>query len=166
MLSAESKRFTLRIKAVAKMTVNALGVESNPSNSHVGLREVAWPRILFVDDDPNIVAAMERNFRPYKVRLTRAYHGMQGIMSAVTEKPNVIITDISMPLATGDELIECLATNPTTSKTPIIVLTGRNSVTLTARMKQLNVAAVLHKPLNFDLLIAELLRLVRFAKQT
>ncbi len=64
------------------MGVNALGVDVTPLTSHVGLREVAWPRILFVDDDPNIVAAMERNFRPYKVRLTRAYHGMQGIMSA------------------------------------------------------------------------------------
>ncbi len=147
------------------MTVNAFGVETIPTTSHSGIREVAWPRILFVDDDPNIVAAMERNFRPYKVRLTRAYHGMQGIMSAVTEKPNVIITDISMPLATGDELIECLATNPATCKTPIIVLTGRTAVTLTTRMKQLNVTAVLHKPLHFDQLITELELLVHIAKQ-
>ncbi len=70
-----------------------------------------------------------------------------------------------MPLATGDELIECLATNPATSKTPIVVLTGKNSVTLTAKLKQLHVAAVLHKPLRFDDLIAELSQLVLIAKQ-
>lgn len=147
------------------MSINATDVGPVPPTSRLGLREVAWPRILFVDDDPNIVAAMERNFRHYKVRLTRAYHGMQGIMSAVIEKPNVIITDISMPLASGDELIECIATNPATLKTPIIVLTGRNAVTLTTRLKQLNVAAVLHKPLHFEHLICELQRLVYIAKQ-
>lgn len=148
-----------------EMSINARGVGTVPPTSHSGLREVAWPRVLFVDDDPNVVAAMERNLRPYKVRLSRAYHGMQGIMSAVTEKPNVIVTDISMPLATGDELIECIATNPATLKTPIVVLTGRNAVTLTSRLKQLNVAAVLHKPLHFEHLLCELQRLVHIAKQ-
>lgn len=145
------------------MSVHASAAEVVPTTSHSGLRDIAWPRILFVDDDPNIVAAMERNFRPYKVRLTRAYHGMQGIMSAVTEKPNVIITDIAMPLASGEELIECLATNPATVKTPIVVLTGRSAVTLTARLRSLNVAAVLHKPLNFEHLLRGLEQLVHLA---
>ncbi len=125
-----------------------------------GLQEIAWPRILFVDDDPSCVAAMERNFRPYKVRLTRAYHGMQGILSAVTEKPNLIITDMSMPLATGEELIECLSRNPNTSKTPIVILTGDNKVHLTTRFKQLDVVAVLHKPLKFEHLVKEISPLV------
>ncbi len=125
-----------------------------------GLQEIAWPRILFVDDDPSVVAAMERNFRPYKIRLTRAYHGMQGILSAVTEKPNLIITDMSMPLATGEELIECLARNPNTTQTPIVILTGDSKVQLTTRFKQLDVVAVLHKPLKFENLVKEISPLI------
>jgi CheY-like chemotaxis protein len=147
------------------MSINATGVQTVPPTSHSNLREVDWPRILFVDDNPNVVAAMERNFHLYKVRLTRAYHGMQGIMSAVNEKPNVIITDISMPLASGDELIECIATHPSTLNTPIIILTGRSAVAMTSRLKRLNVVAVLHKPLNFEHLICELQRLVHIAKR-
>lgn len=147
------------------MTLSAFRRASLPASSACGLQDLAWPRILFVDDDPSIVAAMERNFRPFKVRLSRAYHGMQGIMSAVTEKPNLIITDMSMPLASGDELIECLARNPNTSKTPIIVLTGNMSITLTSRLKQLDVLAVLHKPLDFDHLLVEINQLIHLTRR-
>jgi CheY-like chemotaxis protein len=135
------------------------------ARSGAGLQEIAWPKILFVDDDPNLVAAIERNLRPYKLRLSRAYHGMQGIMTAVTEKPDVIITDMAMPLATGDELIECLARNPATSKTPIIVLTGKAATQLTTRLRQFDVVAVLHKPLRFEALLNELRKLIHVAKR-
>ncbi len=43
-----------------------------------------WPRILYVDDDPNIVASVERHFHRYRVSLACAYHGMQGIWLAAT----------------------------------------------------------------------------------
>jgi two-component system, OmpR family, alkaline phosphatase synthesis response regulator PhoP len=147
------------------MLLNASAPSVGPLSlgARSGLQEIAWPKLLFVDDDPNIVAAMERNLRPYKLRLTRAYHGMQGILSAVTEKPDVIITDMAMPLATGTELIECLARNPATQKTPIIILTGKASTSLTAKLKSLDVVAVLHKPLRFEEVLEELRRVVHIS---
>lgn len=116
----------------------------------------SWPRILYVDDDPNIVASMERNFHRYCVSLVCAYHGMQGIWLAATERPDLIITDLTMPMASGEELIDCLAAHPATHGTPIIVLTGNQNARLTASMRHSGVVAVFHKPLQ----VPELLRTV------
>lgn len=116
----------------------------------------SWPRILYVDDDPNIVASMERHFHRYKVSLVCAYHGMQGIWLAATERPDLIITDLTMPMASGEELIDCLAAHPATQGTPIIVLTGNQSARLNASLRHNGVVGVFHKPLN----VQELLRTV------
>jgi two-component system chemotaxis response regulator CheY len=107
------------------------------------------PRILFVDDEPNMAGVMQRNLHPYRLELQVAYHGMQGILDALATRPDVIITDMQMPFATGDELIECLAANSATSGTPIIVVTGLLDVRLTARLKRLGVVEVLTKPVDF-----------------
>ncbi len=39
------------------------------------------PVVLFVDDDPHLISAMQRSFRPYRVQLEVAFHGMQGVVS-------------------------------------------------------------------------------------
>ncbi len=124
--------------ATAKVSADAISAFDRAS----------WPRILYVDDDPNIVASIERHLHRYRVSLTCAYHGMQGIWLAATEKPDLIITDLAMPMASGEELIECLASHPATHGTPIIVLTGNQSARLTASLRQNGVVSVLHKPLN------------------
>jgi CheY-like chemotaxis protein len=110
------------------------------------------PTILFVDDEPHMAGVMQRNLHPYQVDLQVAYHGMQGILDALANRPDVIITDMQMPFATGDELIECLAANSATSGTPIIVVTGRLDVRLTARFKRLGVVEVFTKPVDFEAL--------------
>ncbi len=127
---------------------------------------LSWPRVLYVDDDPNIVASMERHFHRYRVSLVCAYHGMQGIWLAATERPHLIITDLSMPLATGDELIDCLAAHPATRGTPIIILTGNHGTRMTAHLRQNGVVEVFHKPLKSEELLATVGRFVPLVDRT
>lgn len=129
----------------------------------VGYKAEQWPSILCVDDDPACVASLERSFRPYKIRLQRAYHGMQGIVTAVAKKPDLILTDLHMPLATGEELIECLNRNPATSGTPIVAITGHPARQMTSAFEALGVRKVLHKPLQFQELLGEIDELIEVA---
>ncbi len=142
-------------------------VNAKPSASESGSDSRAdWPRILYVDDDPNIVASMERHFHRYRVSLVCAYHGMQGIWLAATEKPSLIITDLTMPMASGEELIDCLASHPATKGTPIIVLTGNQSCRLTASLRHNGVVHVFHKPLNAQELIKAVSQYITLADRT
>ncbi len=82
------------------------------------------PRVLMIDDDPNVLERLKRRFRKYKVNLLQAYHGAHGIWLATTEKPDLVITDLKMPQGQGQDVVECLRNNSDTSHIPVIVLTG------------------------------------------
>lgn len=122
--------------------------------------EKEWPSILCVDDDPNVLSALQRGFRRYQVRLHSAYHGMQGILDAVERRPDLIITDLAMPLATGEELTECLTSHPNTLDTPILVLTGHPQSQSAQTALRCGCAAILEKPLRFETLLAQISRFI------
>lgn len=134
-------------------------VESQ-STDHAESQLLVRPTILFVDDDPSMVSSIERSFRPWNVELEVALHGMQGIMQAITIRPDVIITDLQMPFASGEELIDCLSQNEFTHGVPLIVVTGRCGVKLTSRLESQGVVAVLQKPFEFSELIDTLSNII------
>ena len=123
------------------------------------------PQILLVDDDPSIIAGLQRNFQAYNVDLHVAFHGFQGVSEALAWEPDLVITDLQMPFATGEELMQCLSHIPKTRCVPIIVITGRAGVTLSKRIKSLGVTAVLEKPILFDVLLSHIAEYVHVEKR-
>ncbi len=118
------------------------------------------PVVLFVDDDPHFISAMQRSFRPYRVQLEVAFHGMQGLVSAVEVRPDVVVTDLRMPFATGDDLMAYLSRHPSTTGVPIVVLSGKPGVMLTSRYRRLGVRSVIAKPVHFEEVLNELASLI------
>jgi CheY-like chemotaxis protein len=128
-------------------------------------KERRRPQILLVDDDPSIIAAMQRNFHAFDVELHVAFHGFQGVSEALAWEPDLVITDLQMPFASGEELMQCLSHMPKTRCVPIIVITGRTGVTLSKRMKSLGVTAVLEKPIRFEDLLMHISDYVPLVKR-
>lgn len=118
------------------------------------------PVVLFVDDDPHFISSMQRNFRPYWVRLEVAFHGMHGLLTAVEVRPDVVVTDLRMPFANGDELMSCISRHPSTSGVPIVVLSGKPGLKLTSRYRRLGVKSVIAKPVQFEAILEELASLI------
>jgi two-component system, OmpR family, response regulator RpaA len=113
------------------------------------------PKVLAIDDDPELLRTLQLRFSNYELRMIAAYHGMHGIWLAATEKPDLIITDVRMPQGEGGYVIECLKQRAETASIPVIVLTGRRDGDLPARMMRLGAAKVFHKPVAFDELLVE-----------
>ncbi len=111
------------------------------------------PTLLCIDDDPGIAASLSLRLRPFDVRVTTAYFGEQGIWEAVTDRPDVIITDLRMPRGQGHDVVECLKGRADTHKVPVIVLTGCRDREIAKRMLALGVEHYLHKPIRFDVLL-------------
>ncbi len=118
----------------------------------------ARPRIVCIDDDPAIHGAMIRRFKPYDVEVMPAYNGAHGIWLAVTEKPNLIVTDLRMPSGDGDYVVQCLKIRPDTAGIPVIVLSGVNDRETKRWLERLGVVAYLTKPLSFEVLVAAVRR--------
>ena len=114
------------------------------------------PRILCVDDDPNVSAAISRRLRPYQIEVLRAYSGMQGYWHIVTTSPDAAVVDLAMPNGSGTEMIECVMRNRVTRHIPVIVLTGDSNPFTQRTLFRMGVSGFLRKPVTCERLLQEL----------
>ena len=79
-------------------------------------------KVLVIEDDIEIVNLLEIHLKDIDCQVIKAYNGKEGLHLALTEKPDLIILDISMPEMDGIEV--CKEVRKTQS-TPIIMLTAK-----------------------------------------
>jgi CheY-like chemotaxis protein len=78
---------------------------------------------LAVNDDTAMLDLMKIFMERHGVNLLTAKHGRAGLQIAQREKPDFIMTDITMPIMDGWELIRALKKDAATCDIPIVVLT-------------------------------------------
>ena len=91
------------------------------------------PRILIVDDDPAIGAALSTRLAKYGVETLHASNATQALRTAVKQRPSAIVTDFEMPDGDAQHLIARLRTTPGTERIPVLVLSGHDIDDVTAR---------------------------------
>ncbi|MBI4334144.1 MAG: response regulator [Chloroflexi bacterium] len=82
------------------------------------------PKILLVDDDLDFIEATRTvlESKPYQVVV--AHEGDEGLKKAMTEKPDLILLDVIMPLKDGFTVAEQLKKDPQLNKIPVVMLTS------------------------------------------
>src|ERR1700741_3164612 len=80
------------------------------------------PVVLFVDDEPSILSALRRLFRPQGYRVLLAESGAAGLELLEKEKVDLVVSDMRMPEMDGAALLEKVRERwPTVGR---ILLTG------------------------------------------
>ncbi|MDP3920499.1 MAG: response regulator transcription factor [Candidatus Omnitrophota bacterium] len=86
-------------------------------------------KILIVDDEPNILKALESRLAHEKYAVVIASNGREGYEMAASEQPDLIIVDALMPEMTGYQLVDKLRERTDKmAKVPIIVISARPSI--------------------------------------
>ena len=83
-------------------------------------------KILVVDDDPDLVAAVEAVLKSKSYQVVTAFDGVEGLQKVLDERPDLIILDVIMPKKNGFEVCKELKTDPRYhffSKIPVLLLT-------------------------------------------
>ena len=83
-------------------------------------------KILVVDDEPNMVAAVEAVLKGKSYNVVTASDGEEGLRKVAEERPDLIILDVIMPGKHGFQVCRELKTDPkyeSFSKTPVLMLT-------------------------------------------
>jgi signal transduction histidine kinase len=83
--------------------------------------------ILLVDDNPDMLHFMVDQLR-VAYNLSLAKDGEEGILLAKSEHPDLIISDIMMPIKDGYQLCRELKEDPKTAAIPIVLLTAKGSL--------------------------------------
>lgn len=113
----------------------------------------ASAKVLIVDDEPNIVLAVEFLLQQAGYQTSKAYDGHQALSLAESFRPDMVILDVMMPGLNGFEVGQKIRQMPELEYTKIIFLTAKG----TERDKQTGYAsgaeAYVIKPFDNDELI-------------
>jgi len=122
------------------------------------------PLILVVEDDDEIRNYIRSSLMPnYNVKV--AENGEIGLEKAKKHIPDLILSDIKMPLMDGIELCNKLKESEKTSHIPIILLTAYSSKQSKIEGLNQGADAYLAKPFNVDMLNAQIVNLLNSRKQ-
>jgi putative two-component system response regulator len=88
--------------------------------------DTAGRRILVVEDDPTVGAALEHILRSEGYRVTRARDGRAGLAAVLADPPDLMLLDVNMPHMSGFEVAKRVKADPKTSLLPIVILTGES----------------------------------------
>lgn len=81
-------------------------------------------KILLIDDEPDILEFLSYNFRKNGFTVVTANNGVEGILQAGLEEPQLIISDILMPLMDGIEMCKAIRKMEPFYRVPFIFLTA------------------------------------------
>lgn len=90
-------------------------------------------KILIVDDNPTILKLVCRSLEKSGELIT-ATDGADALMKAIEIKPNLIISDYSMPVMNGRALFEKLRSRPETKDIPFVFLASQKEIDEHLRM--------------------------------
>lgn len=129
------------------------------AKSYAGLEMTG--RILIVDDVATNRIVLKVQLEAVFYNALLAASGAQALQMAVTEQPDLILLDLTLPDMTGSDVLRQLRDNPATAAIPVIVLSGSHDAA--ARMDALAAGAddFLTKPVANRVLMARLRNLMR-----
>lgn len=82
-------------------------------------------KILLIEDDPATRDSTSILLKREDFKVIEAADGLEGIRLAVTEQPDIVISDWIMPRMSGDKVLKELRSRPDTAHIPFIFLTAR-----------------------------------------
>jgi len=80
--------------------------------------------VLVADDSRVVRAAVRRELERAGFEVLEAADGVEAAVLALGRRPDVVVTDLEMPLVSGTQLALLLREDPATRDIPIVVLTG------------------------------------------
>lgn len=89
---------------------------------------MSMARILLVDDEQDLVWAVQRSLSDEGYEVLTAYNGVEALAVARRHRPDVVILDIVMPLLDGLQVCRRLRRDLTLATVPILFLTERSAI--------------------------------------
>jgi DNA-binding response OmpR family regulator len=85
-------------------------------------------KLLIVEDETDIREAMAEAAKQEGFHVITAKNGEEGVNLALSEKPDLILLDIVMPIMDGHQVLEKLRNDPWGQSVKVIMLTSMDDV--------------------------------------
>jgi len=122
------------------------------------------PTVLIVEDNPDVIHYLITCLKE-SYNIVIAMNGEEGIEKALEEIPDLIVSDVMMPIKDGFELCQTLKTDERTSHIPIVLLTAKADMEARLQGLERGADAYLSKPFHQDELLLILSNQLKLRKQ-
>lgn len=129
------------------------------SHEHKNLGGKKQASVLLVEDNNDFRFYLKDNLK-YQYNIIEAANGGEGVAMAVANLPDLIVSDVMMPVKNGFELCRELKSNPVTSHIPIILLTARMSDKKKLEGYEKGADDYITKPFSFEMLQSRMNNLI------
>jgi DNA-binding response OmpR family regulator len=111
--------------------------------------------VLLVEDNDDFRFYLKDNLKD-TFFLIEASNGREGWQKALSQHPDIIVSDISMPEMTGIELCKKLKNDKRTSHIPLVLLTALTGEAEQVKGLEIGANDYMTKPFNFEILISKI----------
>ncbi len=118
------------------------------------------PKILIVDDEPEIVDMLQTILDMRGYETVGAYNGTDGLLMTRVDSPDLIILDMMLPDIEGVEVCRIVRSDPSTADVPVVFLSARTAQSEVERGLAAGANAYMTKPVNLPRLFDELKKLI------
>ena len=111
--------------------------------------------ILIVEDEPNNLKLVRDLLQKFGYTTIEATNGKQGVESAKSNKPDLILMDVMMPVMDGLEATRILKADAITKNIPVLALTAHAMKGDKERILEAGCDGYLAKPFDIQELLKE-----------
>jgi DNA-binding response OmpR family regulator len=116
-------------------------------------------KVLIVDDEPNIVTALEFLLRRSGYDVQLATNGAEALQQVDAYRPDLVLLDVMMPVKSGYEVCQTLRERPDLAHVKIVMLSAKGSEAEINKGLSLGADLYITKPFSTQELVATIDRL-------
>ena len=113
--------------------------------------------ILVIDDELSIVEMLNTFLEGEGLQVMTAYNGQEGLEQLANARPDVVVSDVMMPLLDGWELCRRMQADPRYRSIPVVLMSAVRTAPSLAGCRY---AALIRKPFELDEMLQTITRLL------
>jgi len=121
---------------------------------------VSKKKILFVEDEPELVDLMKLRLESSDYDFISAYDGEEGLKKAYQEKPDLILLDVLLPKLDGLTICRRLKDDPKKKHIPVIIVSASGGRDLPERCQAAGAEHLIIKPFDAKELLDNIAKLL------
>jgi two-component system alkaline phosphatase synthesis response regulator PhoP len=110
-------------------------------------------KILIVDDEEDILEFLSYHFKRNGYEVSTQLDGLSALTAAYSEHPDLIISDIRMPLMDGIEMCKTMKSDKTLKDIPFLFLTADEGDYIAQLAHQCGAEFYLNKPIRVEVIV-------------